>query len=305
MGDKVKIDIGVGWRRITLLRMSIEPAEFRTEHLEFRPFDPAGDISSVPAGEGWPHANTVIGMRLAAQHNQPFWLVLLDGSAIGDCGTVGPPDANGTVEIGVGISESYEQYRAEMIRGLTNWLRTQPGIIDVTGESEIVVPEPAVTLSEPTELLGQYLDYYREAILRKLAGLTDEQLRTSTVASGWTPLGLLNHLTMMELRWFRWGFVAEAIADPWGGGGPGSDWKVSADRPTSDVFAAFRAQIQRSREIVAGVPLDTVAATGGRFSEYGDRPTLAWILFHVLQEYARHTGQLDVVRETIDGTTGE
>lgn len=285
--------------------MSITPVEFRTEHLEFRPFDPAGDISTVPAAPGWPHGNTVLGMRFAQQNEQPFWLVLLDGLAIGDCGTIGPPDASGTIEIGVGISDSYQQHRAELVRGLTNWLRQQPGIIDVVGESEVVVPEPAVTLADPTELLSQYLDYYREATLRKLDGLTDEQLRASAVASGWTPLGMLNHLTMMELRWFRWGFNAEQIAEPWGGGPPGSDWNVPADRPAADVFAAFRAQTRRSKEIVDGVPLDTIAAAGGRFSEFGDRPTLAWILFHVLQEYARHVGHLDIVRETIDGTTGE
>lgn len=285
--------------------MTITAAEFRTANLEFRPFDPTHDISTVPAGEGWPHGNTVLGMRVARQNDQPFWVVLLDGLAIGDCGTLGAPDATGTVEIGVGISDSYEQYRAELIRGLTNWLRTQPGIIDVVGESDVAVPEPAVTLNAPTQLLSQYLDYYREAILRKLAGLTDEQLRTSAVGSGWTPLGLLNHLTMMELRWFRWGFIAEQIAEPWGGGPPGSDWNVPADRPTAEVFAAFRDQAQRSRDIVDGVALDTIAAPGGRFSESGDRPTLAWILFHVLQEYARHAGHLDIVRETIDGATGE
>lgn len=280
-------------------------AGFRTEHLEFRPFDPAGDISTVPAGDGWPHGNTELGMRLAKQNNENFWLVLLDGRAIGDCGTIGPPDASGTIEIAVGISDAYREYRAEIVRGLTNWLRTQPGIIDVVGESEITVPEPPVTVSQPAQLLSQYLDYYREAILRKLAGLTEEQLRSPITPSGWTPLGLLNHLTMMELRWFRWGFRAEHIADPWGGGLPGSDWNVPADRPAEDVFAAFRTQAVRTKEIVAGVPLDAVAASGGRFSESRDRPTLAWILFHVLQEYARHAGHLDIVRETIDGTTGE
>src|SRR5579875_1943275 len=137
-------------------------AEFRTEHLEFRPFGPAEDVSAVPAAEGWPHGNTESGRQLAAHHNQPFWLVLLDGRAIGDCGTLGPPDSSGTIEIGVGVSDSYQKYRPEIVRGLSNWLRAQPGIIDVAGESEITVPEPPVTVSQPAQLLSRYLDYYRE-----------------------------------------------------------------------------------------------------------------------------------------------
>jgi len=167
------------------------------------------------------------------------------------------------------------------------------------------VPEPSPNLADPKTLLAEYLDYYRNATLRKLDGMTDEQLRGSELPSGWTPLGLLNHLTHMERRWFRWGFVAEQIEQPWGGGPPGSDWNVPADISYAELLEAFYAEAARSRAIVAAASLDQLAAVGGRFSELADCPTLAWTLFHVLQEYARHVGHLDIVRELADGALGE
>jgi hypothetical protein len=292
--------------------MTIQAAYFRTTGLEFRPIEPemvqallAGDLSVVAAGQGWPHVNTMLGLRMGAQQGLPYWLVELDGQVVGDCGTLGPANSEGEIEIGCGVSESYAEYRGQLVRGLTAWLHGQPGITNVTGESPDSSDEPPATLSDPAALLDGYLDYYRNAVLRKLDGMTDGQLRASQVPSGWTPIGLLNHLTLMEMRWFRWGFLAEPIAEPWGGGGPGSDWQVPADRSRAELVAAFEAEAARSRAVVAGASLDTVAAIGGRFSEFGVRPTLAWILFHVLQEYARHVGHLDISRELVDGALGE
>jgi uncharacterized damage-inducible protein DinB len=148
-------------------------------------------------------------------------------------------------------------------------------------------------------------DYYREVVLRKLAGLPEAELRTSRLPSGWSPLELLRHLTWVERRWFRWGFAAEAVDQPWGDRGPDGAWLVPAAESPEAVRAAFRAECERSRRLVAGVPLDRTAAVGGRFATAAQAPTLAWILLHVLQEYARHAGQLDVVRELVDGAVGE
>jgi hypothetical protein len=165
--------------------------------------------------------------------------------------------------------------------------------------------EPPGTLGDPRELLDAYLDFCRDAVLRKLVGLPEEELRRSRVPSGWAPLELLVHLTWVERRWLVWGFLGEPTTDPWGDNGPDGAWRVPQGWSADDVRAAFTAQCARSREIVAGIPSGQRAATGGRFAAAAEAPTLGWILFHVLQEYARHAGQLDVARELADGVVGE
>ncbi|WP_431042079.1 DinB family protein [Streptomyces sp. P1-3] len=165
--------------------------------------------------------------------------------------------------------------------------------------------EPPISLTDPRELLDAYLDYYRSVVLRKLEGAPEHVLRHSALPSGWTPLELLKHLTWVERRWFQWGFMAEPMADAWGDRGPDDRWHVAAEESAEDVRADFLAQCARSRELVAGVPAEQRARTGGRFPAEADAPSLGWILFHVLQEYARHAGQLDVARELADGRVGE
>ncbi|WP_329521260.1 DinB family protein [Spirillospora sp. NBC_01491] len=170
-------------------------------------------------------------------------------------------------------------------------------------------PEPATTLTDPRALLGGYLDFYRDALLRKLDGFPEDGLRAAVLPSGWTPLELLGHLTHVEIRWLRWGFAGEPVAEPWGDRGPGErspeePWHVPEETAFADLRAAFLAACERSREIVAAAGLDNLGAPGGRFDP-AERPTLIWILFHLLQEYARHLGHLDVVRELADGRIGE
>jgi hypothetical protein len=166
-------------------------------------------------------------------------------------------------------------------------------------------PEPSDKLTDPRELLAGYLDFYRDALLRKLDGLPEAALRASALPSGWTPLELLKHLTYVEIRWLRWGFAAEEIAVPYGEFGPDDRWHVGEEETLDELRAAFLDTCERSRRIVGGARLEDFAAGGGRFGEPGQEPSLIWILFHVLQEYARHLGHLDVVRELADGTIGE
>jgi hypothetical protein len=166
-------------------------------------------------------------------------------------------------------------------------------------------PEPSDTLTDPRDLLVGYLDYYRGAALRKLDGLPEDQARTSRLPSGWTPLELLKHLAYVELRWLRWGFAAEPIETPWGDEGPDGRWHVADDETADDIKALFLDECERSRQIVASARLTDIARDGGRFDTPESPPALIWILFHLLQEYARHVGHLDVVRELIDGAVGE
>jgi hypothetical protein len=167
--------------------------------------------------------------------------------------------------------------------------------------------EPEVDSADPAVQLVAYLDYYRAVVERKLRGLTDEQLRRTTLPSGWTPLEMLAHLVHMERRWFVWGFLAEPVPDPWGDNLDGRDagrWHVPDDVGLDELLGRLRAGGERTRAILTTMPLETRGAVGGRFTAE-PAPTLTWIGFHVLQEYARHAGHLDVARELVDGATGE
>jgi len=168
--------------------------------------------------------------------------------------------------------------------------------------------EPAPTLADPHELLEGYLDYYRSTLLRKAAALPEEELRASRLPSGWTPLELIRHLQYVEQRWLNWGFAAEQVPDPWGDRrteDAADRWQVPANMTTRQVLDAYAAQCDRSRRVTSAAKLDQRASAGGRFPAGEETPTLAWILFHLFQEYARHVGQLDVVVELAGGGTGE
>jgi hypothetical protein len=164
-------------------------------------------------------------------------------------------------------------------------------------------PEPGPSADVPALFLT-YLDYYRDTVADRLAGLTEAQARTSLVPSGWTPVELVKHLTFMERRWLVWGFLAEPVPQPWGDRA-GDRWHVGPDETVAALVAALHQGGRRTREIVEATPAETPAALGGRFTDPAHRPTLTAILFHVLQEYARHAGHLDIVREQLDGRTGE
>ncbi|GAA1988796.1 DinB family protein [Isoptericola halotolerans] len=141
---------------------------------------------------------------------------------------------------------------------------------------------------------------------RKLDGLTEAELRTSRLPSGWTPMELLIHLVHMERRWFVWGFLGEQVPDPWGDhadGVPDGPWQVPDGVTAAELVAALHAGGRRTQAVLADHDLAERGAVGGRFT--ADPPTLTWICFHVLQEYARHAGHLDVARELADGDLGE
>jgi uncharacterized damage-inducible protein DinB len=164
--------------------------------------------------------------------------------------------------------------------------------------------EPPSSLEDPREILLQQLSYYRATLLAKLDGLSEEQLTSSILPSGWSPLGLLKHLVFVERRWMQWGFEAEQVPDPWGDHNPDSEgWLVAPGDSVTDLTARLTAIAARTEVAAGQADLTQRARLGGRFSS--DPPTLGWILAHLLQEYARHIGQMDVVRELIDGSVGE
>ena len=170
--------------------------------------------------------------------------------------------------------------------------------------------EPAPGLEGEAAHHAAYLDFYRATCLEKCRSLPAEELRASRLPSGWTPLELLHHLAFMERRWFTWGFLGEPVRDPWGdSGGDGSQpWQVPDGFGLEAVVAMLEEQGERTRLVLAGNDLDALAATGGRFgggSDAAPPPDLRWICFHVLQEYARHAGHLDIAVEIAGGHVGE
>jgi hypothetical protein len=160
--------------------------------------------------------------------------------------------------------------------------------------------EPSWLIADPLGLLTGYLDFFEDATLRKIRGLTEDQLRRSSVPSGWTPLGMIKHLAGTERFWIRHVFLGEQIdfADD-----PASEWRVEASDSTESIMAFYRSERAYTRDVLADIPLTTPAKRSLR-PEGTAPPTLAWILFYLLQAAARHAGHLDIVRELTDGSVG-
>lgn len=143
--------------------------------------------------------------------------------------------------------------------------------------------------------LSEFLAFQRTSIRAILVDLDEAALRTPVLPSGWTPLGLVEHLGHAEHHWFQ--EVFRGSADPL----PPAD---ELTRP-ADVFAFYRDQCRVSDAIIAAAPL--TAAPVGR---HPDEPVasqttdLRRIMLHLIEETARHAGHLDAVRELIDGRTG-
>lgn len=155
------------------------------------------------------------------------------------------------------------------------------------------------------ETLETFLDYYRETLALKCAGLTDEQLRERSVPpSPLSLIGLIRHMAEVERSWFRvrvngeeLGFRYVTLDDT----NPDGDF---ADVDTADVaadLAAWREEIDHARRVVReSESLD-------REFEHPRRGTISlrWVMVHMIEEYARHAGHADFLRERIDGATGD
>lgn len=167
----------------------------------------------------------------------------------------------------------------------------------------IPFPEPTVPAASRAEVFTRYLAYFRGQLAAKLRGLPATELRSSRLPSGWTPLELLKHLTYVETRWLEWGFEGRDVADPWGDQRE-DRWHVPPEETLEGLLAALGAQAERSTAVIAGHALDEAGQPGDRW-DGAPPPTLERVLFHLLQEYARHLGHLDIVAELAGGPTGE
>ena len=160
-------------------------------------------------------------------------------------------------------------------------------------------PEPPY-LGDETGTLAGFLDFHRATLLWKLEGLDDERLRRPMVPSGTSLLGMVKHLAYVERWWFQQVWAGREATYPFTDEDPDADWRVEPSETTADILALYRGECDASREIVAAASsLDEVAHHPRR--ELSRR----WILVHMIEETARHNGQADILREQLDGTTGE
>jgi uncharacterized damage-inducible protein DinB len=159
--------------------------------------------------------------------------------------------------------------------------------------------EPPFVADERT-MLDAWLDFHRATLLMKCAGLSDAQLKIrSADPSTLSLLGLVRHMTEVERSWFRRRLAGEQ--------GPGTeplyytekrpddDFDALDDGEPAAMFAAYTDELERCRAAVAGLALDTVA---GKWS-------VRWVYLHMIEEYARHNGHADLLRERIDGAIGD
>ncbi|WP_328680462.1 DinB family protein [Streptomyces sp. NBC_00322] len=164
--------------------------------------------------------------------------------------------------------------------------------------------EPAPAADERTMLDG-WLDYHRATLELKCAGLDDEQLRTASAPpSTLSLLGLVRHMAEVERHWFPVTMAGEEPAPIYySKDDPDGDFNVTEADTWAEGYATWQAEIARARQAVAGRSLDELSVR--KDGRTGELFNLRWIYTHMIEEYARHNGQADLLRERIDGATGE
>lgn len=149
------------------------------------------------------------------------------------------------------------------------------------------------------------LDFYRTVLVRKTFGLTDEQFHSTPLVSTLSLARLLAHMAFVEDHWFEASFAGRDQVEPWASADFESDpdWEMSwsAGRDHRELVELLQTSVERSRSTVGASPdLSALAAATG-----DQQVSLRWILVHMVEEYARHVGHADMIRETIDGQTGD
>jgi uncharacterized damage-inducible protein DinB len=171
------------------------------------------------------------------------------------------------------------------------------------------VADGRVTLHQPVsaedQVLLDFLAAQRETVLGITEGLDEEAWHRSVVPSGWTPAGLVEHLSGAELHWFQ-EVVAAADTTP-----PGDEQMSPydpmaafvTDWSSADIIAEYRELSARSDAVLAVTPLSARPRGKHGDPEVAEPPTVRWIVLHVIEETARHAGHLDIARELLDGKT--
>ncbi|MER6949533.1 DinB family protein [Nonomuraea sp. NPDC000554] len=162
---------------------------------------------------------------------------------------------------------------------------------------------PPVFSGDERTVLNSWLEWHRATLAVKCAGLSDEQLRERAVPpSNLSLLGLVRHMAHVERAWFRRNIADEDIPLLYGKEtNPDADFEEVDTASVEEAFATWQDEMERARKISAELPLDAMAKRQRDGQDVSHRR----ILVHLIQEYARHNGQADLLRERIDGVTGE
>jgi uncharacterized damage-inducible protein DinB len=167
-------------------------------------------------------------------------------------------------------------------------------------------PEPPLAGDEVATLLG-FLDYQRATLAWKCSGLSDGQLRTRLSPTTITLGGLLKHLARVEDHWF-----SEVVADgepvaPWAALPWAEEWETAAQDSADDLRRLWTDRVDASRRVTADRLRAGDAGLAETHSAWGGQghPSLRWVLVHMIEEYARHNGHADLLRQSVDGETGE
>lgn len=174
-------------------------------------------------------------------------------------------------------------------------------------------PEPAFAAGEAGTLLG-FLEFQRATFRWRTQGLTDEQLRR-TVDGHPSPMtlgGMLKHLSFVEFFWFEVTALGKPTSQPWvdvdWDADPDWDWHSADQDGAEDLRALWEESVATSQGIVTDLlGEDPAAGLAGTHPAWGGAAdvSLRWIIVHMIEEYARHNGHADLLREQIDGQTGE
>jgi uncharacterized damage-inducible protein DinB len=154
-------------------------------------------------------------------------------------------------------------------------------------------------------VLTTFLDYARDTVHAKCAGLSDANARRAPLPGSplMTISGLVSHLRWVETSWIESKLLGRTINAPWTDDDPDREFRIALEVPLAQLLAEYRATCTRHRDLVAALDLDT--ASSGDLGWRTEPVPLRWILFHLTEETARHNGHLDILRELADGVRGE
>jgi uncharacterized damage-inducible protein DinB len=158
-------------------------------------------------------------------------------------------------------------------------------------------------VADERRMLDAWLDFHRDTLLWKCAGLSGEQLvRRSAPPSTLSLLGLVRHMTQVERGWFRRTLAGEDVTTPYSrDDAEDADFDETDPARAQEEIATFRAEVATCREVAARFGLDDTGAVQRR----GQDVSCRWIYVHMIEEYARHNGHADLLREGIDGEIGD
>jgi hypothetical protein len=150
------------------------------------------------------------------------------------------------------------------------------------------------------ESLQASLDRHRDVVRWKVEGLSEEDLRRPMTPSGTSLLGLVKHLGAVEYGWFCDTFGRETEPLPFDDDDPNADLRVEPEETAADVLAFYARANAAADAVIAELEIDALGTAW-----FGDPVTLRWVLIHMVEETARHAGHMDIVRELVDGATGD